>query len=190
LQEELMKPATILPLALLLLIAGCDRAAPPTPETRAGEPAEAPPTREPDAMPATAAVEPPPREPASLPEAPFSEESAQGAANVVQTYYALIEAGQYADAWQLRWESDRAVPADEARFVANFEKYREYHATIGAPSEIAGAAGSLYVDVPVQTYGVMKDGKTFGTAGTVTLRRVNDVPGSTAAQRRWRIYTG
>ena len=44
------------------------------------------------------------------------------------------------------------------------------------------------VEVPVQLYGRMKDGKPFGSAGTITLRRANDVPGATAAQRRWRIY--
>ena len=45
------------------------------------------------------------------------------------------------------------------------------------------------MEIPVQLYGQMKSGESFGSAGTVTLRRVNDVPGATAAQRRWRIYT-
>lgn len=180
-----MKPATALPLALLL-ITGCDRAAPPEQTARQEVPAQAAAPQPPAPQ---VEVEPVPAEPASLPEAPFTEESAQGAANVAQTYYALLEAGKYEEAWHLRWESDSAPAAAEERFVAGFAAYREYHATIGAPSNVAGAAGSLYVDVPVQVYGQTKDGKPFGTAGTVTLRRVNDVPGSTAAQRRWRIYT-
>ena len=120
-------------------------------------------------------------------EAPFAPHSAQGAADVVQTYYALIEAGEYRQAHRLRWDRDTL---SEAAFEAGFAPYSDYHATIGAPSEIQGAAGSSYVEVPVQLYGHRKDGTPFGTAGTITLRRVNDVAGSTAEQRMWRIYTG
>ncbi len=51
-----------------------------------------------------------------------------------------------------------------------------------------GAAGSSYVDYTVQLYGRLKDGKEFKSRGTMTLRRVNDVPGSTQEQRKWHIY--
>jgi hypothetical protein len=51
-----------------------------------------------------------------------------------------------------------------------------------------GAAGSSYVDYPVQLYGRLKDGKEFNLRGTMTLRRVNDVPGSTEQQRKCHIY--
>jgi hypothetical protein len=50
-----------------------------------------------------------------------------------------------------------------------------------------GAAGSSYIDVPLQLTGRMK-GEEVALAGTATLRRVNDVPGSTELQRRWHIY--
>jgi hypothetical protein len=50
-----------------------------------------------------------------------------------------------------------------------------------------GAAGSSYVAVPVRLHGRMKDGTPFRRRVEVTLRRVNDVPGSTEAQRRWHI---
>lgn len=119
-------------------------------------------------------------------EAPFASESGEDAADVVRHYYALIESGNYEKAWLLRWESKG--PGRD-RFVAGFGPYAEYHATVGTPTDIQGAAGSLYVDVPVQLYGRRKDGRPFGSAGTITLRRVNDVPGSTEAERRWRIYT-
>lgn len=122
----------------------------------------------------------------SLPEEPFSSTSAQGAATIVETYYALIEAGKYAEALKLRWDAGRL---GLERFAASFAPYADYHATVSAPSGIEGAAGSLYVQVPVQLYGRLKSGKPFGTVGTVTLRRVNDVPGSAAEERRWRIYT-
>jgi hypothetical protein len=120
-------------------------------------------------------------------ERPFSATSAQGAANVVQTYYALLEARRYADARRLWGGAGEASGKSADAFAAGFARYAEYHAEIGAPGGIEGAAGSLYVDVPVGLYGRRKAGGAYREAATVTLRRVNDVPGSTAAQRRWHI---
>ncbi|MDB5698395.1 MAG: hypothetical protein JWN69_1199 [Alphaproteobacteria bacterium] len=122
----------------------------------------------------------------TLSEAPFSAGSAQAAANVLQAYYALVEEGKYEQARRLRWDHDAGSAAE---FAAQFADYAEYHATVGAPKGVQAAAGSSYVEVPVQLYGRKKNGDSFGSAGTVTLRRANDVPGATAAQRRWRIYT-
>ena len=56
------------------------------------------------------------------------------------------------------------------------------------PGDPEGAAGSSYVDIPVQLDGRLKDGKEFHSLGSMTLRRVNDVDGSTAEQRKWHIY--
>jgi hypothetical protein len=137
---------------------------------------------------------PAPGEPGGLPddrtpvsEAPFTETSAQGAANVVQSYYALLEQGKYGEAWKLWSDAGRASGKTEEAFAAGFGGYDEYHANIGAPGRIEGAAGSLYVEVPVQVYGRLKGGAPFNRRGSMTLRRVNDVPGSTAEQRRWHI---
>lgn len=146
-------------------------------------------------IPAPPPLSPPaPGQPGGLPEertpvseAPFTPESAQGAANVVQTYHALIEAGKYGEAWKLWSDGGRASGMSAAEFAASFDKYSEYHANIGAPGRIEGAAGSLYVDVPVQVYGRLKSGAAFNMLGPMTLRRVNDVPGSTAEQRQWHI---
>jgi hypothetical protein len=41
--------------------------------------------------------------------------------------------------------------------------------------------------VPVVVYGRLASGQPFRKSGKVVLRRINDVPGSTAAQRQWRI---
>ena len=45
----------------------------------------------------------------------------------------------------------------------------------------------LEVTVPVVFYGKTKAGGAFRRGADVILRRVNDVPGSTEAQRRWHI---
>ena len=110
-------------------------------------------------------------------EAPFSATSAQGAANVVQTYFALLETRRANDAAALRTD----------RQVFDLTPYASYHAQVGAPGVVEGAAGSLYVSVPVVTYGRLANGGPLHQSGAAVLRRVNDVPGASAEQRRWRI---
>ncbi len=125
---------------------------------------------------------------ASLPETPFTPDSAQGAANVVQTYYALLEQGRYRRAWQLWDNNGRASGMSPEAFAASFTKYREYHANIGAPGRIDAGAGHRHVTVPVRVYGRLKAGNAkFAMAGPVTLHRVGNIDGATAAERRWRI---
>lgn len=147
-------------------------------------------------LPVVAGEEPPgaapampvsPPEPAAanvVSEEPFTADSAQGAANVVQAYYALIEAKDYVEAHKL-WGpgSDLA----DGTFAGQFSRYREYDAEVGAPGEIRGAAGSSYVEVPVRVSGVTTEGERFDDSGVVTLRRLNGVDGSTTEQRRWHI---
>lgn len=121
-------------------------------------------------------------------ETPQPEASAQGAARVVERYFGLIEAGRYRQAYNL-WAPGRAGMSAQD-FIRSFDRYAEYHANIGAPDRIEGAAGSRYVTVPVQPYGRLKAGKRpFNMRGSITLRRVADVPGATAEQRRWRIHS-
>jgi hypothetical protein len=106
----------------------------------------------------------------------------------MQTYYALIGERRYPDAWKL-WSQDgegSGMTADA--FAKSFDVYDSYNANIGAPGTIEGAAGSLYVTVPVQIYGRRKSGEEVHALGQATLRRVNDVPGSTTEQREWHIF--
>jgi len=110
-------------------------------------------------------------------EAPFTTTSAQGAANVVQTYFALLEQGRAKEAATLRSDGQ----------IFDLKPYASYHAQIGAPGAIEGAAGSLYVTVPVVIYGRFAKGKALHRSGEAVLRRVNNVPGASAAQLRWRI---
>jgi hypothetical protein len=140
-------------------------------------------------------VPPEPGTPGGLPDdrTPLEEgtidpDSGQGAAQVVQGYYGLLEEKRFEDAQDL-WNPTGAIgQQDDAHFAARFRGFSEIHANIGAPSEPEGAAGSLYVGVPVQIYGrLAANGKPWYALRQVILRRVNDVPGSTAEQRRWHI---
>lgn len=135
--------------------------------------------------PARAPVQPPaPGTPGGLPddrtpldERPAAAGSAQAAATVVETYYALVEGGRTAEAAKLRTDGK---PEDLKAFAS-------LHAQVGAPGRVEGAAGSLFVEVPVVLYGRHATGGEYHVAGKAVLRRVNDVPGATAEQLKWRI---
>jgi hypothetical protein len=199
--------AALCAVALATLAAACSRSgpqgnapAPATPAAETGAPSDAPGPIDEAAVNNVAQLPPvapaAPGTPNGLPddrtpvsEAPFAETSAQGAANVLQTYYALIGEHRYREAWALWSDGGQASGMSADDFARSFARYADYHAEVGAPGAIEGAAGSLYVEVPVALYGRLASGEAFHMAGPVTLRRVNDVPGSTAAQRRWHIQT-
>ena len=166
-----------------------------TPDRVAAEPAPAPvATRSPSKVPApvepaapgTADGLPDDRTPVS--EAPFTADSAQGAANVVQIYFALVEAGKYGRAWRLWDNGGSASGQSRAGFASGFAAFSEYHAQVGAPGPIDAGAGQRYVEVPIQVYGRLKAGaQPFRTAGKVVLHRTGDIDGATAEQRSWHI---
>ncbi len=190
-----------------LTLAGCQQAAtsPERPATSdngtAVTPAPAPatpsasaPAQPPSTQPATTLTPPAPGEPGGLPDdrTPVAEgkidpKSAQGAAQRLERYAALLEQGKYGEAYDLWSDSGKASGMSREAFVESFAKYDEIHSLVGGPAEMEGAAGSSYVTVPLQLYGRLKAGGTFNMVGPVTLRRVNDVPGATPAQLEWHI---
>ncbi len=78
---------------------------------------------------------------------------------------------------------DRGLQSGQtpAQFAAVWSKLNEPEVELGKGKQ-EGAAGSLFYTVPVTVI----DGKRR-IAGEVVLRRVNDVDGANAEQRRWHI---
>jgi len=105
------------------------------------------------------------------------------AATVARVYFSLLGRHRYRAALRLR-RNDMRLTA----FVQAFRPYRDYRGALGRPGPVEGAAGSLYVEVPVRVFGRLRSGRRFSERGSVTLRRINDVDGSTAEERRWHIY--
>ena len=132
--------------------------------------------------PGTAEGLPDDRTPLAEPKGPIDPKSAEAAGQVVQSLGALIEQKKFGEAEKL-WGDSKAASA----FTNRFDDYREIHAQVGKPGSMEGAAGSSYVTVPVSLYGATSSGAPFKCGGKATLRRVNDVPGSTVEQRRWHI---
>lgn len=155
-------------LLTFLLLAACGREDPAPPETQNLSRAAQPPMPE---------LEPP------VPTAEDREESGDAAATL-RRYYSSIEAGDYDAAWALR--SGEGGESARRRFADNFRAYSSYRADVGTPSEPVQAGGYSYVEVPVMIRGTFRGGKSFASAGSVTLRRSTSGEG----ERDWRIYTG
>jgi hypothetical protein len=173
-------------LAAALLAASCSpKQTQPAPAAPIPAPAPAPaPTRAPPAEPAPP-PQPTPEE--TYPVTPPNEASAEAAAEVAREYFALLGAKQYGPAWDLWAGAGSASGVSKSDFAGRYAKYATYNATVGKPGGTEGAAGSIYIEIPVKVDATLKSGAAEHSTGAVTLRRVNDVPGSTEAQRHWHI---
>jgi hypothetical protein len=134
----------------------------------------------------TARTVPPPgrgpdaRTPLGQPASAIDPKSSRAAHALVQRYCELLKAGRFAEAHRL-WLGDHLTDAEfGARWSSHGEAERCTASSVGP---LEGAAGSVYTTVPVELS--FNDGATL--SGPLTLRRVNDVPGSTDEQRRWHI---
>lgn len=159
-----MKFQSQLPLALLALASCGPQRSPQEPPKNSATPA----------LPAARAPER--RTSLAEPKGPIDPKSLEAAGQIVQHYGALIEEKRFAEAAKL-WS--------DAEAASNFAKeldQKEVHLEIGPLGETEGAAGSIYTSVPVVFYG-----EGFRRRASIILRRVNDVPGSSEAQRRWHI---
>ena len=116
------------------------------------------------------------------PKRPIDPKSTEAAGQVVNQYGALIEHGRWTASRQL-WTDPEAAKT----FEKNFRNDAVVHISIGEPGDQGAAAGSIYVTEAVTFYGKTNDGGDYRRPANITLRRVNDVPGSTEGQRHWHI---
>lgn len=123
-------------------------------------------------------------EAAAVPEA---EKTPAAAREVVLRYYSAIDRGDYGAAYELWSRRGAASGKSSAAFAQGFAQTVRSRVTAGAPVNSEGAAGSLFIEVPVQVAATLRDGAEQRFAGSYVLRRVNDVPGASPEQLRWRI---
>jgi hypothetical protein len=152
----------------LLLVSACSQSADRQPTANS--------TRTPTAP----APVPPPgtgpdaRTPLARPADAVDPKSTEAAVELAKGFADLLNARKFDEAWMLLGPG--APP--RAQFEDEFARYAKLHVSVGEPGAQEGAAGSIYLSVPLNV---------SGRAATLTMRRVNDVPGSTEAQRRWHI---
>lgn len=117
-----------------------------------------------------------------VPPTPKGETSAGAAMQVVRNYYAAVSRRDYRAAYRL-WHGSQSY----ARFRRGYAATRRATVTFLRHDPPEGAAGSVYLKLPVRIDAMLRSGARQRFTGSYTLRRVNDVDGSTAAQRRWHI---
>ncbi len=130
------------------------------------------------------AVPAPSPEPGSTPDA---DKSPTAAVRVLSDYFAAIATHDFGRAYRMWSGGGQATGMSQAEFAASFARYRAYVGNAGKPGETDGAAGSIYIEIPVKVTGVLARGGGYVLEGPMTLKRVNDVDGSTVEQRRWHI---
>lgn len=129
-----------------------------------------------------------PQVPAAAREAPprprptIDPKSNEAAEELVRGFVGLINDGRFDEAYMLLGPNAPPRPGFDQRF----KDYSRLRATLGAAGGQEGAAGSIYVTVPLTISGE-NNGKHVERSADAVLRRVNDVPGSTEAERRWHI---
>lgn len=108
--------------------------------------------------------------------------SSEAAVEVVRGFADLLNQRKFEEAYMLLGPG--AAPPRE--FHKDWERFDKLTVGVGAAGDQEGAAGSIYVSVPLNVAAVA-GGKNIQRSATAILRRVNDVPGSTEAQRHWHI---
>lgn len=121
----------------------------------------------------------------AIPQAPAKTAAQQTPSDFVGAYAALLQAHKFDEAYRLLGPGMNVSRKD---FEAKLAPYKTIRAAIRQMGPVEGAAGSLYATVQLTLTGEKKDGTPYTMTGPVTLRRVNDVPGSTLEQRQWHIY--
>ena len=117
------------------------------------------------------------------PAAAPAQASPRAAVEVVRTYFRLLGEGEATDRL---WAEGNAGGADLTALLSGLTDLR---ADVGPPGAMEGAAGSSYIEVPASIEARRPDRARFSREARFTLRRVNNVPGATPEQLRWRIHS-
>lgn len=169
-----MQTRQFLPLGLLVALGSCGPQRQPQQPTRNSN---APVLPAPSAPPAVSNQSQPPSARPTV-----DPKSSEAAVDLVHGFVDLLDGGKFNEAYMLLGPG--APP--RAQFDKDLSRYSELSVTVGTPGQQEGAAGSIYLSVPLTVSGVLHGNRSSRSA-TAVLRRVNDVPGSTEAQRHWHI---
>lgn len=108
----------------------------------------------------------------TTPECALSPIGREAAADLVQRFYAAINARDFASAWTL-WGPDGNPNQTLDAFAKGYADTRRTHVEIGKVSDVEGGAGSIYVTVPVTIDAELADGRRQRFTGSYDLRQIN-----------------
>lgn len=104
----------------------------------------------------------------------------------LRAYFSFLSSHRYADAfsiWEKQDDTHSANGQTLKSFAAGFKLTKHIVASIGTPGDAEGAAGSIFVEVPVTIEAVLIGGKKQVFKGTYVMRSSN-----MADDHNWYIY--
>ncbi len=104
------------------------------------------------------------------------------AEELAHSFARLLNAGKFDEAYMLF----AAGAPQRKEFDRWFKPYSNLDVRVGAAGGEEGAAGSTYLSVPLTITGRL-GARQVDRSAIVIFRRVNEIPGSTEAERHWHI---
>ena len=109
------------------------------------------------------------------------------ARHTVERYYAAIDRGDFRAAYVM-WDQDgRASGKSYANFAAGFAQTARSRVVTGTPTNGDAGMSQRWVDVPVDVYATLKNGRRQHFRGRYTLHRIVEGTGAPVARTRWHL---
>lgn len=103
-------------------------------------------------------------------------------------YVDALNEGAFDRAYHTWRAGGDGAPASANALAARFKTASRIKLQITDKTRTEGAAGTLYATVPIRVTIETANGTETSRSGDCVLARTNDIPGASAAQRRWRLY--
>ncbi|RYD48558.1 MAG: hypothetical protein EOP60_15485 [Sphingomonadales bacterium] len=113
--------------------------------------------------------------------------SPEAASGVIQTYYAAIDRGNFRGAYQL-WDGNGAASGKSyATFRAGFANTGRTRVTTGTPRNGDAGMSQRWIDVPVDIWATLKNGRRQHFTGYYRLHRIVEGVSANPRDSRWHI---
>ncbi len=113
--------------------------------------------------------------------------SPQAARAVIENYYGAINRGDYRSAY-LAWDQNGSASGQSyVKFRAGFAQTRSVRVVTQPPINPDAGMSQRRIDVPVDVYATLKNGRRQHFRGRYTLHRVVEGVGAPAKQLSWHI---
>jgi hypothetical protein len=125
--------------------------------------------------------------PALVAAAPPREDGPVQARALIENYYAAINRGDFRTAYA-SWENGgQASGKSFAVFREGFAETVQSSASVRAPRNEDAGMSQRWIEVPVDVYAMLKNGRLQHFRGSYTLHRVAPGVGAPARQTHWHI---
>lgn len=125
--------------------------------------------------------------PALIAAAPAPEDGPAQARALIQTYYAAIDRGDFRSAYASWDNGGQASGKGFAAFRAGFAATARSRVVTGVSRNEDAGMSQRWIEVPVDVYATLKNGRAQHFRGKYTLHRVAPGVGAAASQTHWHI---